>query len=118
MHESSLARQILSVVLERAAGERAVAVRRVRGWIAETEALSRESIAFHFAVLAVGTIAAGAILELEVHHVEAQCRGCRATYRPEHHVLLCPVCGRPDADLSSDTGLAIESIDVSVEDSA
>jgi hydrogenase nickel incorporation protein HypA/HybF len=118
VHESSLARQILSAVLDRARRERAVAVRCVRGWIAETEALSAESVAFHFAALAAGTIAAGARLELDVRHVEARCMGCSVTYRPEHHMLVCPACASTDAELLGDTGLGIDSIAISVEDSA
>lgn len=116
MHESSLARQILSVVLARAEHERAIAVRSVRGWIAETEALSVESVALHFAAHAAGTVAAGARLELDVRRVDARCRGCMATYRPEHHLVLCPACGSTDGELLGDTGTGIDAIEISLED--
>jgi hydrogenase nickel incorporation protein HypA/HybF len=118
MHESSLARQILSAVLDRAGRDRALAVRSVRGWVAETEALSAESVALHFAALAAGTIAAGARLELDVRRVEARCTACTTIYRPDHHVVLCPVCGSTESELMGDTGLGIEAIEVSLEDSA
>ncbi len=49
MHESSLAKQILTAALERAAADNATRIRAVRGWVAESEALSGESLAFHFA---------------------------------------------------------------------
>ena len=112
MHESSLAKQVLAAVLARAAKERAVRVRIVRGWLAETEALSPESIGFHFAALAVGTIAEGAELALDLRHVEARCVACEAIYRPEHHVLLCPSCGSMDGELLGRTGLMIETLEV------
>src|SRR5271166_6211292 len=99
MHESSLARQILAVVLDRAAREGADVVRGVRGWIAESEALSQESVAFHFAALAAGSIAEGARLDLDVRRVEARCNGCQAKYPPDHHFLLCPACGSTDGEL-------------------
>jgi hydrogenase nickel incorporation protein HypA/HybF len=118
MHESSLARQILSLVLARARRERAVAVRSVSGWVAETEALSAESVAFHFAALAADTVAAGARLELSVRRVDARCRACAAIYRPDHHMVLCPACGSTDGELLGDTGLGIEAIEVSLEDGA
>jgi hydrogenase nickel incorporation protein HypA/HybF len=118
VHESSLARQILAAVLARAGRERAIAVRSVRGWIAETEALSAESVGFHFAALAAGTVAAGARLELDVRRVDAWCRACRATYRPDHHLVLCPACGSTDGELLGDTGIGIDAIEISVEDSA
>lgn len=118
MHESSLARQLLSAVLARAWRERAIAVQSVRGWIAETEALSAESVAFHFAALAAGTVAAGARLELDVRRIDARCRGCAATYRPDSHLVLCPACGSSDGELLGDTGMGIDAIEISLGDPA
>lgn len=112
MHESSLARQILDVVLERAARASARKVRAVRGWIAETESLSPHSLAFHFAAHARGTPAEGARLELRLIHVEARCRACGTTYAPEHHLLLCPACGSTDGEELGETGLGIEALEV------
>lgn len=112
MHESTLARQILDVVLERARGEAAQRVRTVRGWIAETEALSPQSLDFHFSAHAKGTPAEGARLELRLIHVEARCRSCGTKYAPEHHVLLCPSCGSTDGEELGKTGLGIEALEV------
>ena len=115
MHESSLARQILSAVLARAAREQTLAVRSVRGWVAETETLSAESVALHFAALAAGTVAADARLELDVRRVDARCRACTTTYRPEHHLVLCPACGSTDGELLGHTGMGIDAIEIAVE---
>ena len=112
MHEASLARQILAVVLERGREGGAVRVRTVRGWVAETETLSAESLALHFAVAAAGTAAAGARLELEVVHVAARCRECAHVFRPEHHVLACPECAAADAEPLGRVGLGIDAIEV------
>jgi hydrogenase nickel incorporation protein HypA/HybF len=111
MHESALARSLLAVVLERAAGAR---VRVVHGWVAETEALSPESLAFHFAAHARGTRAEGARLEIELACVEARCAACEHTYVPERHVLLCPACGSTDAQLLGETGLGLRALEVDV----
>lgn len=112
MHESSLARQILTAVLERASADQAVRIRAVRGWVAETETLSRESLSFHFAALARSTRAEGARLELRVIHVEARCQACGKTYAPEHHILLCPDCGCTEGEVLGPTGLGIEAVEV------
>jgi len=112
MHESSLGKEVLRAVLERAAEENASVVRLVRGFIAETERLDPEAIAFHFAAHARGTPAEGARLELAVRWVEADCSACGERYRPDHHVLLCPKCGSTEATLLGETGLGIESIEV------
>lgn len=110
MHESALARQLLGAVLERAPmGQRVLCV---RGWLAETEALNDDAIAFHFRALARDTRACDARLELELIHTEARCSTCDTVYRPEHHLTLCPRCGSTDAVLLGPTGLGIDSIDV------
>jgi hydrogenase nickel incorporation protein HypA/HybF len=112
MHETSLARQVLDAVLQRAETDGASRVREVRGWVAETESLSPESLALHFAAHARGTKAEGAKLLLELIHVEARCRACGHTYAPEHHLLLCPACGSTDGEELRQTGLAVTSIEV------
>jgi|CZKU01.1.fsa_nt_gi hydrogenase nickel incorporation protein HypA/HybF len=112
MHESSLAKQVLDAVLAKASGEGAIRVTLVRGWLAETETLSKESIDFHFLALARGTAAEGARLELDRRRVDARCVACANIYTPEHHMTLCPVCDGTEAELLGPTGLCIESIDV------
>lgn len=112
MHESSLARQLLRATLERAERAGASRVRVVRGWIAETEALSVASVTFHFDLLARETAAEGATLELELRRVRARCGACGLVYEPDHHVLLCEACGSTDGELLGAAGLSVESIDV------
>jgi len=112
MHESSLARQILDAVLQRARDAGAGRVLAVRGFVAETEHLSPESIAFHFAAHARGTAAEGATLRMRLVHVEAECARCKEKYAPEHHVLLCPACGSSEARLLGDVGVGVEALDV------
>ena len=109
MHESALARRVLDVVLATAG---TAPVRVVRGWVAESEALSPESLAFHFAAHACGTCAEGARLELRLVHLEARCRRCGRTWAPEHHLLLCPACGAADGELLGPTGLGIDALEV------
>jgi hydrogenase nickel incorporation protein HypA/HybF len=110
MHESTLARQLVTAVLERVPeGHRAT---RVRGWLGETEALSADSLKLHFDTLARGTAAEGAELDLALVHVRARCDACHVVYRPEHHVTICPKCSGTEATLLDRTGLGIETLDV------
>jgi len=110
MHEASLARGILSAVLDLVGpGDR---IRVIRGWLAETEALDPLSIRMHFLGMARGTAAEGAKLELMLTHVAARCLDCAKEYLPEHHLTLCPDCGSTDANLVGEVGLGIEDIDV------
>jgi len=112
VHESSLARQILAVVLQLAEREGVGRIYTVRGWVAETERLSPESLAFHFTALAYGTAADGAHLEMRLIHVEARCNACGRTYAPDHHLLVCPACGSVAAELLSPTGVGVDTVEV------
>ncbi|MFZ5470923.1 MAG: hydrogenase maturation nickel metallochaperone HypA [Myxococcota bacterium] len=112
MHESALSKQILDAVLERTRAEAPSRIRRVLGWVAETETLSAQSLSFHFSAHARGTPAAEAVLELRLVHVEARCSGCAHVYRPEHHLLLCPRCGATEGELLGQTGLGVDAVEV------
>jgi hydrogenase nickel incorporation protein HypA/HybF len=112
MHESAIAKRVLAVVLDRATAERASRVVAVRGRVAESEKLSNESLAFHFAAHALGTIAEGATLELGFTTVRVRCDACGTTYVPEHHVRICPRCNGSDGRLTGEEGVWIEGIDV------
>ena len=112
MHESALARKLLSLIIERAGAVGAHRVVSVHGTIAETERLSAEALSFHFAAHARGSIAEGARLLMSLRTVEARCRGCGTTYLPEHHITLCPNCSETQAELLGRTGTFIDTIDV------
>jgi hydrogenase nickel incorporation protein HypA/HybF len=112
MHESSLARQIVEMALAHAAESGARRVRRVDGWVAETERLSPESVRLHFERLAEGTPAARAALNLRVVHVAVRCDGCSQEYPPEHHLLICPHCGHVGGQLLGRTGVGLEAVEV------
>lgn len=112
MHESTLAKQLLAAVLERAESAGATRVRKVSGWLAETEALDPQAAQFHFNAVARGTVAEGAELALALTHVEARCADCAHVYKPEHHLTLCPECGSVEAALLGPTGMGVDSIDI------
>jgi hydrogenase nickel incorporation protein HypA/HybF len=112
MHETTLARDLLRVALEKATEAGAARVTAVRGWVAETETLAPESLQLHFEAHARGTAAEGARLELDVRHVAARCAGCSHEYLPEHHLLLCPECASTEAELLGEVGLGLTEVEV------
>ena len=112
MHEAALARRILAAALEGAGRSGAARIRVVRGWVAETEALSAESLALHFQAHAIGTAAEGAALEMRLIHLDAKCAACGRTYATDHHVPACPTCGSMDASLVGEPGIRLETLEV------
>lgn len=107
MHETALAKQILTEVLARAEGR---SVKRVAGTIAEDEALSHDALVFHFRAHARGTVAASADLSLALRHLTAHCKSCGCSFLPDHHVRLCPSCGSTETELDGEAGVRIENI--------
>lgn len=112
MHESSVARHVLEIVLSQAAGQGARRVHRVTGRVAEAEALSVESLSAHFQAQASRTIAAGARLDLALFQVQARCRACTKTFDLDHHFRICPGCGSADLDVLGQPGVWIEALEV------
>lgn len=110
MHESSLGRDLVRIVLARVpAGARVLAV---RGRLSETEAISPFAVEFHFRAAAVGTPLDHAQLTLRVEHVSARCLDCGALYLPEHHLTLCGACGSSRGEILGETGLWVDEVDV------
>lgn len=112
MHESLLAKQILTAVLDSTDTDEPRRIKRVFGWIAETEALKPDALQFHFQAHARQTAAENAILHLKLVHVNARCNACGREYPPEHHLTLCPNCGSCDGRLLSRTGIGIDTIEL------
>jgi hydrogenase nickel incorporation protein HypA/HybF len=112
MHESSLAKKLLEAALESVPGQKILAV---HGWLADTEAMDRASVAFHFAAHARKTRAEGAQLEIRIERVAARCMQCGECYAPDHQVTLCPRCGSTEGHLLGRTGIGIDAIDVASE---
>jgi hydrogenase nickel incorporation protein HypA/HybF len=109
MHETSLAKRILEVVLDSSGGARVV---RVHGEISEDEALSSAALELHFRAHARGTAAEAAELRFALRHVSARCVACGDVHLPEHHARLCPRCGSHDVVLLGETGVRIDRIEV------
>ena len=111
VRESALARQLVELVLAHAAETGARAVRRVDGWVAQTERLSPESLRLHFEQHAEGTAAARAELNLRLVHVRVRCDDCGREYPPEHQELICPRCGHVGGTLLERTGVGIDAVE-------
>lgn len=87
MHELSLVRSLVSMVVERAQGRRVVRVRLRIGRLAGVEV---EAVRFCFDVCTGGTAAAGAALAIEEVEGRAACEGCGAELRLAHLIGVCP----------------------------
>jgi hydrogenase nickel incorporation protein HypA/HybF len=107
MHEFGLSEGVLAVVRQRAGG-RQVAGIRVRFGV--RHAVDQESLAQAFSVVAEGTEAAGAAVELVTVPALIACRGCGFTGETTDLLAVCPGCAGPDVEISGGDEMVLESI--------
>jgi hydrogenase nickel incorporation protein HypA/HybF len=107
MHEFGLAEGILEAVQARAGGRR-VAWVRVRAGV--RHGVDEPSMAQAFGLLAVGTEAAGANLELVQVPVQMHCWSCGHTGPTGDLLAICPTCQGEEVELTGGDELTLESI--------
>jgi hydrogenase nickel incorporation protein HypA/HybF len=107
MHEFGLSEGVLAAVRQRAAG-RQVAGIRVRFGV--RHAVDQESLAQAFSVVAEGTEAAGAAVELVTVPAVTACRDCGFTGETTDLLAVCPSCAGAEVELSGGDEMVLESI--------
>ncbi len=109
MHEMAITQSVVDAVCEHAAGRR---VHSVKLEIGELCALVPDSMLFCFELATQGTVADGALLDLDVHPGAACCRTCQRVFELHDLILLCP-CGSADVEILAGRELKILSMEVS-----
>lgn len=109
MHELSLAASVLEIALRHAAGRRVTKVQLEVGalWQAAPSALT-----FSFEVVAQGTYAEGAVLEIAAIPIRGVCRRCGIVNELHEFPLLCPSCGSFDLDIVAGEELLVASLEL------
>lgn len=113
MHELSIAASVLEIALRHAAGRR---VTRVEVQVGHLRQVVPSALAFSFEIVAQGTPAEGATLELETIPARGICRRCRAESRLHAFPLQCAACGGFDLEIVAGEELVVESLDVEEAD--
>jgi hydrogenase nickel incorporation protein HypA/HybF len=108
MHELAITQSVVDAVCERA-GERRV--RSVQVQVGALTAVVPEAMLFCFDLVAEGTVADGARLDIESCPGAARCRGCGADFAVADLILLCS-CGSADVQVTAGRELSILSMEV------
>lgn len=109
MHEIGLCEAILDSVKKRADGRR---VRRVRVRIGALRHVVQGSLEQGFEMVAAGTVADGAAIEMVTLPVQVDCRSCGRHIESDEMVLTCPQCEGTDLDLVGGNELLLESLEL------
>lgn len=118
MHEMSLVRNVLDVVLDVAEQEHATRVESVTLRIGKGRDIVIDFFSGLFDHLAKGTAAEGAELVYERIPMVTRCKDCGKLYRLNVHddsTWPCPACGSRNYELASGMEFSIENITVSAE---
>lgn len=108
MHELGLCEGVLESVRRRAQGR---AVNRVRLRAGVRHAVDPESMAQVFLLVAEGTEAAGATVDVIAVPMSMHCRGCGYRGETADPLALCPRCASDLVDLSGGDELVLESVE-------
>jgi hydrogenase nickel incorporation protein HypA/HybF len=107
MHEYGLCEGVLATVRQRAAGRKVAGI-RVRFGV--RHAVDSESLAQAFSVVAEGTEAAGAAVELVTVPATLTCRSCGSVAETADVLAVCPRCASDDVAISGGDEMTLESI--------
>ncbi len=107
MHEFGLCEGVLAAVRQRAGGRQVAGV-RVRFGV--RHAVDQESLAQAFSVVAEGTEAAGAAVELVTVPALICCRDCGFSGETTDLLAVCPSCSGADVEMSGGDEMVLESI--------
>lgn len=109
MHELSLCRNLLEMVLQEAARNQASRVLQVEVELGELQGIAAEQLRYHFDLLKVGTVAAEASLQVAIVPARAACPVCNTQF-PTTAGFTCPNCSQEDAQLISGLEVRVKSL--------
>ena len=118
MHEASLAEGLLKLTCDSVDGYNAThpeaPVRRVSSLTLGLGLLSCveiETFSGCFELLAEGTIAEGARLDISIEPLPCECRSCGAKFTLEKRRFQCPSCGAGQLSFTGGHGLTLLSLE-------
>jgi hydrogenase nickel incorporation protein HypA/HybF len=109
MHEMALAEGILAVVLDAAEGQK---VRRVQLQVGKLQMVVLDSLQFSFQLMADGTPAAEAIVEMEEMPVHVLCKQCGADSQLNSPPFSCLSCNSFDVEVASGDQLVVDAVEL------
>jgi hydrogenase nickel incorporation protein HypA/HybF len=112
MHEVGIMASALDSIRQEAGKHGATSVSRIVLRIGSLAGVDCEALRFAYEALAPGSIAAGALLEIEAVPARARCAPCAAEFGVEHSFIFqCPRCGEYSGDIRAGRELGIARLE-------
>jgi hydrogenase nickel incorporation protein HypA/HybF len=109
MHEMALAEGILQIVLDAAEGEK---VRKVSLHVGRLQMVAPDSLEFSFQLVAAGTPAAEASIEMQETPAVLRCGQCGAESELDLPPFNCRHCGASDVEVISGDEVLVDSVEL------
>lgn len=109
MHELSITESMMQVALDQCEGRK---ITRITAVIGRLAGIVEDCVQFYFDEMSKGTLAEGAILELDMRTALARCNDCGREFELEELQWSCPGCGGASLELIRGKELYVDSIEV------
>jgi hydrogenase nickel incorporation protein HypA/HybF len=112
VHEVSLVESVVALVEDERRKQSFARVRMIRLKVGALGHAEPEALRFCFDAVAIGTIANGARLEIEMVAGAGWCSGCDRTVPLEERFGACSVCGNPQVRMTAGDELRVSEMEV------
>ena len=112
MHELAITKSLLAIALDKAEESGVKRIRSIRLRVGELTGYVPEAVELNFNMLAVNTIAEGAVLQIEPVTLQCTCKNCGHIYHGKPDDFTCPACGAADITVTGGREMFIESMEV------
>ncbi|MDP4109416.1 MAG: hydrogenase maturation nickel metallochaperone HypA [Bacillota bacterium] len=116
MHEYPLTKQLVKIVVDAAKSHNAAKVSAVRLVLGESSGIIPDSVGMYFDMIAAGTPAEGAKLEIRTVKAEMHCPRCRKDFPRPRFSFACPDCGTLGSPKSLGDEFYVESVLLETEE--
>lgn len=113
MHEVSLMQDTVVIATKQAREAGAQRIHRIMMRVGVLSGAVPETLEFAFDIVAKGTMAEGAKLEIERVPILCYCPACAQEFEPTDFACECTRCGRPSTDVRRGRELNLTSLEVS-----
>ena len=112
MHELSLCEQVLELIQQQARSQHFQQVKTVHLEIGKLSCVEAEAMRFCFDSVVAGSLAEGALLEIDQTEATAWCPACEQLSRVEQRYEACPCCGHVPLDIRAGEQMRIKYLEV------
>jgi hydrogenase nickel incorporation protein HypA/HybF len=113
MHEVGIMTEAVRLAIETARTRQAGRVHRLRLRVGAMSGAAPDALSFAFDVVCRGTIAEGAVLDIEAVPAACWCATCAAEFESGDFLGECPRCGALSSELRRGRELELAAVEVS-----